>query len=534
MTRTSKLAGGVPPTRSLRLRIREALEAHADDHPELAHADLTGMRGAVGEVLQQLDCCRCYTDWGCVLLNNALWREQGAAVPFDKRLLLLPKCLRDTSRCTASMDQLGLICGGCGGCSLMGLQARAEELGYAVLVAEGSAVAMEIIRNRAIEAIVGVSCLSVLERAFAHMRLAGMPGLAIPLLTDTCRDSKADLDWVWDVIESRSDQTRHRLDLQRVRDDLRELFTRERVAELLGPTRNSGEAAARDFLCDGGKRWRPLLTVATARACAPDEDFPEDLQGLALAVECFHKASLVHDDIEDDDLERDGRSCLHRQIGTAAAINAGDYLLGEGYRLLTMLRHQRSPDILAMAAQSHRDLCAGQGLELSWREGREPGVDDFIASFRDKTAPAFGVGIGLGAHYARLPISAFPAIARFAEHLGIAYQLRDDRLDLAAHRGGGDLRRDRPCLMLALLRQAADAAQWRQVEHWRTGGPVEPVLELAERYHIGHEIGLMETGHRQAARDAVLELRDASLRTLLLRITTRIFGDVCLDGWGCH
>jgi len=532
MTQSVKLAGGVPPTDALRRQLREALEAYADDHRELDGASLEQLREASDQVLSSLQLCRCYRDWCCVLLNNALQRHQVAAVPYDKRLLLLPKCLRDERRCQAHFDQLGLICAGCGGCSLMGLQARAEELGYAVLVAEGSAVAMEIIRNRSIEAIIGISCLSVLERAFGYMRLAGMPGLAIPLLSDGCHDSQADLNWVRDIIETRSEQTRRRVDLDQVRADLQNLFAIERVDTLLGPTRNTGEVYARRFLCAGGKRWRPLLCLATARSCGAAGN-EEELQRLALAVECFHKASLIHDDIEDNDNQRDGRPCLHTEIGLAQAINAGDYLLGEGYRLIASLSHPRRADMLALAAQSHRELCAGQGRELAWRDGSEPGIDEIIDSFREKTAPAFGVGIALGAHFAKLPVDNFIAINDYAKHLGIAYQLRDDREDFAAHTAGGDCHRERPSLMLALLQRACSASEWQQVITWREGGPVQPVLDLAERYAVGHEIGLMETEHRSAGRNSVQDLPEASLRTLLLRIVSRIFGDVCIDGWSC-
>jgi geranylgeranyl diphosphate synthase, type II len=74
-----------------------------------------------------------------VLLNNEVWREQLATVPYDRRLLLLPKCLRVEDKCPAPFDEFGLLCKQCGLCSIQDLQEEAERLGYAVLVAEGSA-----------------------------------------------------------------------------------------------------------------------------------------------------------------------------------------------------------------------------------------------------------------------------------------------------------------------------------------------------------------------------------------------------------
>ena len=107
-----------------------------------------------------------YRDYVGVLLSNEVWREQLATVPYERRLLLLPKCLRVEDKCPAPFDEFGLLCKQCGLCTIQDLQEEAERLGYAVLVAEGSALVMALIQTGKIDAIVGVSCLSVLERAF--------------------------------------------------------------------------------------------------------------------------------------------------------------------------------------------------------------------------------------------------------------------------------------------------------------------------------------------------------------------------------
>ena len=166
-------------------------------------------------LIEQLGCPTIYRDYVGVLLNNEMWREQLAGVPFERRLLLLPKCLRVESKCPAPFDEFGLLCKQCGLCSIQDLQAEAERLGYAVLVAEGSAIVMSLIQTGKIEAIVGVSCLSVLERAFPYMEAAAIPGVAVPLLQDDCIDTTVDLDWVWEYIHLTSDDQTRRLDLER-------------------------------------------------------------------------------------------------------------------------------------------------------------------------------------------------------------------------------------------------------------------------------------------------------------------------------
>ena len=160
-----------------------------------------------------------------VLVNNEAWRDTLAGVPYERRLLLLPKCLRVEDKCPAPFDEFGLLCKQCGLCSIQDLQDEAERLGYAVLVAEGSALVMAIIQTGKIDAIVGVSCLSVLEKAFPYMEAAAIPGVAIPLLQDDCNDTNVDLDWVWDVIHLTSDDQTHRLDLDALRNEVDGWFT---------------------------------------------------------------------------------------------------------------------------------------------------------------------------------------------------------------------------------------------------------------------------------------------------------------------
>src|SRR6202451_395021 len=83
-------------------------------------------------------------------------------------------------------------------------------------------------------------------------------------------------------------------------------------------------------------RGRPFLAVCAWQALQndPSARIPADLRKVAVAVECFHKASLIHDDIEDGDAQRYGEKTLHEEYGVAVALNVGDLLIGEGYRLL--------------------------------------------------------------------------------------------------------------------------------------------------------------------------------------------------------
>ncbi len=142
------------------------------------------------------------------------------------------------------------------------------------------------------------------------------------------------------------------------------------------------EALAYDFLAKGGKHSRPFITLAVydaltgghgtrAGAATHVAALPMAVRRTALSIETFHKASLVHDDIEDDDQYRYGVETMHRKYGIATAINVGDYLIGLGYRLVSRESQALGPavvsDILDRLAEAHMRLSEGQGAELLWR-----------------------------------------------------------------------------------------------------------------------------------------------------------------------
>ena len=208
-------------------------------------------------------------------------------------------------------------------------------------------------------------------------------------------------------------------------------FAPRALDRVLGRSTTETQQFLREWLARGGRRWRPLLTAGTYRSLQRNgrERDSIDLHRLAVAVECFHKASLVHDDIEDGDTLRDGRPTLHAEYGVPIALNVGDLLLGEGYRLIAALEAgaDRKAALLQVAAEAHRDLCIGQGRELSWV--RKPGpltAAGVLSIYRGKTSPAFRVALRFGSILAGADGRVADALDRFSGHVGVAYQFRDD------------------------------------------------------------------------------------------------------------
>jgi geranylgeranyl pyrophosphate synthase len=530
----------IPQTLPEREYLRSVVQRYVEDRRETLvpplvldelrnHADAVVGLGAIDPV---------YRDYAGILINNEVWAEHLATVPFDRRLLLLPKCLRVEDKCPAPFDEFGLLCKQCGLCTIQDLQEEAERLGYAVLVAEGSALVMALIQSGKVDAIVGVSCLSVLERAFPYMEAAAVPGVAIPLLQDDCKDTGVDVDWIWSAIHLTSDDHTRRLDLDALRSEVQTWFTAGALDELLGPVAGEADRVARAWLAAEGKRWRPFLTVCAWKALQDDPaaPLPASLKAAAVAVECFHKASLVHDDIEDADAERYGRPALHTEHGVPVALNAGDLLLGEGYGLLAGCG--APPHILAelvrIAAAGHRELCLGQGTELAWMESPAAlTADQAIEIFRRKTSPAFQVALGIGAALAGAPQETQDVLRDYSDALGIAYQIRDDLedLDAAADADGFGA----PTLLLGLACDKARAAgRDRVMNVWR-GGRTNATDRDAFRALLGEldvetrARALLEAYKEQAIR-TLPALQNASLKGLLRRVIGKVFR-VEIKGW---
>ena len=452
----------LPQTPEERTRFLQYIRNYVAEHNPVPPMPMADVKVHADKVVEMLGCDPIYRDYIGVLINNEMWRDSLAAIPYERRLLLLPKCLRVESKCPAPFDEFGLLCKQCGLCSIQDLQNEAERLGYAVLVAEGSAIVMSLIQTGKIEAIVGVSCLSVLERAFPYMEAAAVPGVAVPLLQDDCIDTTVDLDWIWDYIHLTSEDRSLRLDLVGLRDEVDFCFTPASLDLIMGAGRGETEQLGREWLMRAGKRWRPFLAASVVHSMTDtkDESLSEDLKKICVAVECFHKASLIHDDIEDNDDKRYGEQTLHASHGIALALNVGDLLIGEGYRLIadTRLSPEQKNLMLQIASEGHRQLCRGQGAELSWMRSPVPmKAVEVLDIFRSKTAPAFEVALQMGAVFAGVDVHAEvkDTIHAYSEALGIAYQIRDD---LSDHGEGGDtndLEQMRPNLPMAIAYEKA-------------------------------------------------------------------------------
>jgi len=518
----------VPDKKEAREATLAAARNYVSEHRLIPPLSLEELQAHTARAMADKDIpasCRALT---MVLLNNALWEGVVASVPYERRVLLIPQCLRSPSKCRAAVDEFGLLCEECGACLIGELQSLAEGLGYVVLVAEGTTLVTKLLESGKVDAVVGVSCLAVLERTFPHMSAEAIPGIAVPLLQDGCNETLVDQEWIRNAIELKSDEKwMGHVDISGLRDEVSEWFKIDRLRRTLAAGVSSTEEVALAWLAKTGKRWRPFLAAAVFKALrGVDHDMPEAIEKLAIAVECFHKASLIHDDIEDDDAMRYGEATLHKEHGTPIALNAGDLLLGEGYRMIAACGadSESMGRMLATAAGGHKTLCLGQGEELFWAGSSfPPSSATVLEVFRCKTSPAFGVAICLGAICAGADSGTCAALKQFSESLGIAYQIRDDIDDFIETETAADFARIKPSLALALALEAAPSSQreiiaagWQYEDKEQEAMAAVAAIEVEERARQ-----LLEYYKREAIR-SLSALDSAPLKSLLRRVIGRV------------
>jgi geranylgeranyl pyrophosphate synthase len=527
----------VPLERAERLRLRLAVEQYVERRhlvPPLSMEELTAHATAIGQAAQADPA---YHSYLMVLLSNRVWRDTIAAVPYDRRILMLPQCLRTRGVCQAPMDEMGLLCEECGQCATGDLQAEAENLGYVVLIAEGTTVVTKLLEQGRVDAVIGVSCLSTLERSFPYMAADAIPGLAIPLYQTGCDSTRTDFDWVREAIRLRSEEGwAGRLDIDELRTQIRNWFETGELDALLHPSHTQTERIAIEWLRKGGKRWRPLLAVCVYKALLGVETpVPESTRRLAVAVECFHKASLVHDDIEDDDAVRYGEVTLHRRDGIPVALNVGDFLLGEGYRQIAEsgMPSGQIEQLMRVAVLGHRTLCLGQGEELCWMRAPHPLTPrEVIEIFRLKTAPAFDVALQLGAIAAGADSEVCQVLKRFSDALGIAFQIRDDLDDFHSEAGDGDAHAMRPSILFALAYEQAAPVGRQLIEAvWCAGktdrAVYEQFLDQIRELAVEEKARQLLEHFKNEAVRSLSPLTNAHLKSLLRRVVGKILGRAC-------
>jgi len=177
----------------------------------------------------------------------------------------------------------------------------------------------------------------------------------------------------------------------------------------------------------GGKRMRPALLLM---ACDLFGGNIEEAIPPALAIEVFHNFTLMHDDIMDNAPLRRGHTTVHERWNKNVGILSGDVMLIEGYKLMMQVKEHLLRPILDIFNTTAVGVCEGQQLDMEFEERHTVSINEYLEMIRLKTAVVLGGALKIGALIGGAILKDAELLSSFGEHLGIAFQLQDDILDV--------------------------------------------------------------------------------------------------------
>jgi octaprenyl-diphosphate synthase len=280
---------------------------------------------------------------------------------------------------------------------------------------------------------------------------------------------------------------------------------------------------ANHLISSGGKRLRPMLTLAAAKLCGYEG---EGHLKLAASVEFMHTATLLHDDVVDDSDMRRGKPAARTVWGNEASVLVGDFLLGQAFKMMVEVGSLPCLDVLSTAAAV---IAEGEVMQLAAAKNLITSEDEYLAVVRAKTAALFAAACEVGPLVAGGGKEAITACRSYGTNLGVAFQLMDDVLDYGGTTAklgknvGDDFREGKITLPVILAYRRGDATErafWKAA--LEDGVSDDAALEKAIGLHRKHH-SLEDTVERARhygamAKDALGIFPDSPLKSAMVEV----------------
>ncbi|MGH1355196.1 MAG: polyprenyl synthetase family protein [Paracoccaceae bacterium] len=270
----------------------------------------------------------------------------------------------------------------------------------------------------------------------------------------------------------------------------------------------------------GGKRLRPMLTLAAAELCGYDGPFHVHL---AATVEFIHTATLLHDDVVDESGQRRGRPTANLLWDNKSSVLVGDYLFARSFQLMVETGNMRVLDILANASAT---IAEGEVLQLTAAQDLKTDESIYLQVVRGKTAALFAAATQSGGVIAGAPEPLVQALYDYGDALGVAFQIVDDLLDYQGDTGAtgkniGDDFRERK-LTLPVIKAVAAADEQERAFWTRTiergnqqDGDLEQAIALLHKHDTLNATRQDALTHAARAKQAITQLPDHPIRQML-------------------
>ncbi|MBB6609563.1 polyprenyl synthetase family protein [Pontibacter sp. Tf4] len=286
----------------------------------------------------------------------------------------------------------------------------------------------------------------------------------------------------------------------------------------------------------GGKRIRPMLVLLSAQMF--DDDIEKALLPAA-GVEVFHNFTLMHDDIMDKAPLRRGQQTVHEKWNANIAILSGDVMLVRAYQLMAQAEPDKLARVLELFSNTAAEVCEGQQLDMNFEQRTEVSIQEYIRMITLKTAVLVGFSLELGAILQGAPDEDAEHLRLFGNNIGIAFQLRDDLLDVYGDKDkfgkqvGGDILSDKKTFLMLTALEQATGEQLETIKSWRnitqnhtSEAKVQAITtvydQLSIRQQTEEQIDLyFKEALRHLDAIAVPDERKATLRGLALQLMER-------------
>ncbi len=313
----------------------------------------------------------------------------------------------------------------------------------------------------------------------------------------------------------------------RVADDLREV-NRLIVDRMHSPVALIPQLAGH-IIAAGGKRLRPILTLASARLCG--------YQGrrhltLAACVELIHTATLLHDDVVDQSDLRRGLSTANAVWGIQPSVLVGDFLFSRAFQLMVA---DGSLEVLKILSDASAVIAEGEVQQLMTTNDTATGEDDYLSVVAAKTAALFAAACRIGAVVAERPEAEELALGAYGRNFGIAFQLVDDILDFSARQAelgktvGDDFREGKITLPVILAYRRGDEAErgfWRRCleDLEQDEADLAQALALMERHNALGDAMARARSYGTKAREALEVFPDSPIKREMIEVV-----DFCVE-----
>ena len=312
-------------------------------------------------------------------------------------------------------------------------------------------------------------------------------------------------------------------DMARVNDLIRDRMASENAPRIPEVTAHIFEA--------GGKRLRPMLTLAAARLCGYDGT---GHHALAAAVEFIHTATLLHDDVVDESHQRRGRPTANLLWDNKSSVLVGDYLFARAFQLMVETGNLRVLSILSNASAT---ITEGEVLQLTAAQNLATTEETYIKVVRGKTAALFSAASEAGAVIAGVPERQVRALHAYGDALGVCFQIVDDYLDYAGladalGKNTGDDFRERkltmPVIRAVAAADAEEHAFWERVigRGKQEPGDLDRALDLLNHHGALESTRATAIDWAARARSSLSDLPEHPLREILADLSDYVVARV--------